>query len=115
MTFNYHYSDALPLHAANWWYVDKVFHHIQGEQIKNRDDTDDTKKFREYPNIPLTWDELTWHDKRFVEEYLCNRTRVFYRQKIYYDRVEGDNYNEVYEFDLECELLNVANDKIRTY
>ena len=79
MNFSYHYSDALPLHAANWWYVDKVFHHIQGEQIKNRDVIDDTKKFREYRNIPLTWDELTWHDKRFVEEYLCNRTRVFYR------------------------------------
>ena len=78
MEFKYHYSDALPLHAANWFYVDRIFDHIQEHQLRNRAEMNKSKKFREYPNIPLTWSEMTWHDKRFIEEYLCNRTRIYY-------------------------------------
>lgn len=28
MKFQYHYSDALPLHGVNWFYVDSIFTHI---------------------------------------------------------------------------------------
>lgn len=79
MEFQYHFSDALPLHGGNWFYVDRIFNHIQEHQERNRAETNSSKKFREHPNIPLTWAKLTWHDKRFIEEYLCNRTRIFYR------------------------------------
>ena len=76
MEYQYHYSDALPLHAANWFYVDRVFKRIQEHQDKNRLETDPKKKFREYKNIPDTWSEMDWFDKRFIEEFLCNRSSV---------------------------------------
>ena len=56
MEFEYHYTDALPLHAANWFYKDEIFDHIKDHQIRNRDEKNESKKFREYPDIPLTWE-----------------------------------------------------------
>lgn len=34
---------------------------------------------------------------------------------MFYDRVVGDSYREIYEFTFKCELLNIANDKIRIH
>lgn len=34
---------------------------------------------------------------------------------MYYDRITGDNYNEIFEYDFRCELLDIANDKIRLH
>lgn len=83
MAFDYRLEDALALHSGNWFYVDKVFDHIIAHQERNRKNP----VFREYPNIPRTWEEMDWHDKRFIEEYLCNRTSMYYVQKNYYDAI----------------------------
>ena len=83
--------------------------------MRNRVESNLTNKFREYPDIPLTWPELSWHDKRFIEEYLCNRTRLYYKQELYYDLVVGTSYTETFEFDLSCELLDIGNSKIRLH
>lgn len=34
---------------------------------------------------------------------------------MYYDRITGENYNEIFWFDFKCELLDIANDKIRIH
>lgn len=34
---------------------------------------------------------------------------------MYFDRITGDNYNEVFDFDFKCELLDIVNDKIRLH
>lgn len=113
--YKYDFSDAIALRSGNWFYVDRVFNHIQEHQQRNRNETDESNKFREYPDIPLTWEEMTWHDKRFIEEYLCNRTNMYYRQKNYYDSIGTKAYHEVYIFKFRCELLDIANDKIRIH
>jgi len=74
-----------------------------------------SKKFRMYPPIPLTWDELSWHDRRFVEEYLCNRTSMYYKQARYYESIGTQAYTEQYRYNFKCELLPIVNDKIRIH
>lgn len=58
---------------------------------------------------------MTWHDKRFIEEYMCNRTNMYYRQKNYYDAIGTQAYTETYFYNFKCELLDIANDKIRIH
>ena len=58
---------------------------------------------------------MSYYDKRFIEEYLCNRTNMFYRYKNFYDAVGKPTYNEIYTFKMKCELLEIVNDKIRIY
>ena len=58
---------------------------------------------------------MNWHDKRFIEEYLCNRTKMYYRQKNYFDAIGTEPYTEIYTFYFKCELLDIANDKIRIH
>ena len=76
--YTYNYRDALALHSGNWFYVDEIFKHIRDKQNINRIKPKDSNKFREHNNIPLSWAEMSWHDKRFIEEYLCNRTKMYY-------------------------------------
>ena len=78
MEYDYHFSDAIALRSGNWFYVDGVFDHIREHQVKNRDEEDESKKFRDHRDIPEKWEHMTWHDKRFIEEYLCNRTKMYY-------------------------------------
>lgn len=78
MEYDYHYSDAIALRSGNWFYVDKVFTLIQKFQEANEKETDVKKKFRKYRKIPDKWEYMTWHDKRFIEEFLCNRTNMYY-------------------------------------
>lgn len=40
---------------------------------------------------------------------------MFYRQKNYYDSIGTKAYNEIYTFKFNCELLDIANDKIRIH
>ena len=37
--FSYHFSDAIALHAGNWWNVDRAFNHIREHQIRNKTET----------------------------------------------------------------------------
>lgn len=115
MEFSYHFTDAIALRSGNWFYVDRVFDHIREHQQRNRNETDESKKFREYRDIPEKWEYMTWFDKRFIEEYLCNRTSMYYRQKNYYDAIGTQAYNEIYTYYFNCELLDIANDKIRIH
>ena len=84
---------ALPLHAGNWFYVNEIFQHIQDHQVRNRLESNQTKRFREYPNIPLAWKDMSWHDKRFIEEYMGNRTRMYYQQNMFFDEIGKKIYN----------------------
>lgn len=113
--FIYNMSDGAALHSGNWFYVDQIFDHIQKAQDKNEVEQDESKKFREYKRIPSTWAEMNWHDKRFIEEYLCNRTNMIYTQKNYFDAIGTKPYTERYNFTFNCELLDIANDKIRIH
>ena len=113
--YTYGYTDSLALHGGNWFYINEIFKHIQDHQKRNRIQTNKALKFKEYPNIGLTWDKLSWHDKRFVEEYLCNRTSLYYKQARYYESIGTDAYTEQYLFNFKCELLPIANDKIRIH
>lgn len=58
---------------------------------------------------------MTWHDKRFIEEYFCNRTTMYYRQKNYFDSIGKKAFTENYKYMFNCELLDIANDKIRIH
>ena len=40
---------------------------------------------------------------------------MYYRQKNYYDSIGTKAYTEVYTFFFRCELLDIANDKIRIH
>lgn len=72
---------------------------------------------REYPVLPsgVQYDDLSWADRRFVEEYLCNRTSLHYQQENYYDAIGTEAYLDSYRYDFRCELLPIANDKIRIH
>lgn len=114
--FFYDFKYSLELHAANWFRVDEIFKHVQDHQIRNRElPDDDTSKFREYENLPLSWDQMDWHDKRFLEEYICNRTKIWYQQKNLYDAINTDPYDEVYKFNFNCELLDIVSSLIRLH
>lgn len=58
---------------------------------------------------------MNWHDKRFVEEYLCNRTNMYYQQKNYYDAIGTIPFTETYMYNFNCELLDIANAWIRIH
>ena len=72
---------------------------------------------REYPTLPkgTMFKDLSWEDKRFVEEYLCNRTEVSFTQENYYDSIGTVAYVDQYKYVFKCELLEVVNDKIRIH
>lgn len=65
--------------------------------------------------IPLTWKAMTWHDKRYIEEYFCNHTKTYFKQSSFKDAIGTVAYTEAYYFNFRCELLNIANDKIRIH
>ena len=70
------------MHAGNWFFQDEIWTHIRNHQIRNLDETDPAIKnqLREYPTLKqgIMFEDLTWEDRLFVEEYLCNRTSVSY-------------------------------------
>lgn len=72
---------------------------------------------RDHPTLPegVMFDDLSWEDKRFVEEYLCNRTNMDYMQENYYDSIGTVAYVDRYVFKFKCEMLPFANDKIRIH
>ena len=61
------------------------------------------------------YEDLSWDDRLFVEEYLCNRTRVTYMSENYYDSIGTVAYVDRYTYVFRCELLPIANDKIRIH
>ena len=59
---------------------------------------------------------MSWSDKRFIEEYLCNRTKVYYMQIMLYDSMADKTvHSEFFRFDFKCELMEIVNDKIRVH
>ena len=61
------------------------------------------------------YDDLSWEQARFVEEYLCNRTSMTYMQENYFDSIGTEAYVDRYTYHFRCELLPIANDKIRVH
>lgn len=58
---------------------------------------------------------MTWDDKRFIEEYLCNRTSMYSQFQNYFDSVGSVPYTERYRFIFKCELLEIVDEKIRLH
>ena len=59
-------------------------------------------KLRPHRILPedIKFEQLTYHDKKFIEEYFCNRTNMYYFQRNRYDAIG---------------MLPFADDKIRIY
>ena len=117
--FYYDYRDVLTLHSANWFYQDQIWDHIRNHQLRNLKETDPKirDQLREFPVLPegIMYDDLTWEQARFVEEYLCNRTSMTYMQENYFDSIGTEAYVDRYTYHFRCELLPIANDKIRVH
>lgn len=72
---------------------------------------------RDYGILPegTNFDELSHEDRKFIEEYFCNRTTMYYYQRDRYDAIGMEAYEDQYFFHFRCQLLPFANDKIRIY
>ena len=117
--YEYHYSDAIPLHSANWFYFEEVVQHIRNQQLRRNSETekDQAGQLREYRLLPegIPFDELAYDDRKFIEEYFCNRTKMYYFQRNRYDAIGMEAYENQFFFHFRCSLLPFANDKIRIY
>ena len=115
--YEYHFSEAIPLLSCNWFYVDEIFTHIRNQQLKNLEETDQEKrdKLRDHRILPegITFDELSYDDRMFIEEYFCNRTKMYYYQRSRYDAIGTEAYENQFYFYFKCELLPFADNKIR--
>ena len=49
----------------------------------------------------------------YVEDYLCRFQKTFYREKTIFDAVGFEYWEEVKQFNFECQILMFANSKIR--
>ena len=117
--YSYDFKDVLTLHAANWFWQSEIWDHIRKAQLQHLQETDAKKKdqMRTYPTLRegISYDDLTWHDRRFVEEYLCNRTNVNFLIENFFDAIGIPTYTDTYRYKMRCELMLIVNDKIRVH
>ena len=57
---------------------------------------------------------MDWFDQNYVEWYLCNHTKVHYREFDLFDSIGGEVWEEYVYYDFDCSLIRFANDKIRS-
>lgn len=66
-----------------------------------------------YQLIPTKWSEMTDHDKFVIEEYICERTRFYYKDNLKHDDIGKIPYNTFTYFFSTCEAMPWANNRLR--
>jgi len=64
--------------------------------------------------IPRAYDDFNWYDNMYLEWFICDHTRMYYKEEDFFDAVGFGTWSESVTFDFKCEMTLFANDKIRT-
>lgn len=93
----------MPLVAAIYFWMDELLPKINAFQ--NRTGL--------HKPLPAKFDDYDYHDQMFMQDYLCNNTRVFIKEYKYVDVIGYTPYNYVYLYDWDCQMMPWANNRIR--
>ena len=61
----------------------------------------------------VEFDNLSDKQKDYVEEFLCNNTRVYYEEQEFYDYIGTKPWSNFQQYIFECRIQRWANDFIR--
>ena len=108
--YDFNAEDVMPLHVAQWFFVPDVYDRIREYQTRAADDAEALKHPVPGRLIPRSFEEMTWQDNKFVEEYLCRHTSVYFLQQSVFDMVGKPAWSEQIYFNFKCQLMYFAND-----
>ena len=111
--FHYDVRQALPLRMIQWLWLAQLLPKIQEYQNANWNNPD-VKQHGESRLIRLNYEEFNWFDHSMLEWFICNHTKVFYREKDYFSAIGYGVWEEISDFNFKCQITYFANDKIRT-
>ena len=61
----------------------------------------------------MNFNKFTEKEKEYVQEFICNNTRMVYREKKLYDHIGKEAYSVNTFFNWECKVLPWSDGKIR--
>ena len=93
----------MPLIAAIYFWMEELLPKINDFQ----------KRTGLHKVLPEKFEDYDYYDQMFMEEYLCNNTRVFIKEYKYVDVIGFEPYNYVFLFDWKCQMMPWANNRIR--
>ena len=93
----------MPLVATIYFWMDELIPKM--EEFQNRTGL--------YKPLPPKFEDYDYNDKMFMQEYLCNNTRIFLKEYKYVDVIGTKPYNYVYLYDWDCQMMPWANNRIR--
>lgn len=91
----YHYDVrlALPLRMVQWLWLAEILPKVQEFQNANWNNLE-VKQHGEGRLINLNYTEFNWLDNSMLEWFICTHTKVFYREKDYFDAIGYGTWEE---------------------
>ena len=63
--------------------------------------------------IPKKWSQFDYYDKKFIENFICQRIDSAIYENLFFNTVGKETYTESKIWKFDCFLIPIVNDKIR--
>ena len=96
--FVYNITDQFKFVGTAYFFMDSIISRMHDYQTKKTGNS----TVWQHNKLPETFDEFTYNDKMWMQSYLCNHTKMYYKEEEYFDYVADiENYwlNRVWNFD----------------
>jgi hypothetical protein len=108
--FVYNITEQFKFVGTTYFFMDSVISRMHEYQMREKNN----RTVWQHNRLPDTFDDFNYNDKMWMQSYLCNHTKMYYKEEEYFDYVADiENYwlNRVWKFD--CQMQTWANNRIR--
>lgn len=87
---------------AHWFWLNEVIPKTQKYLADNVNNQTATKHLLGKHTLPDKWADFDYYDKKFIEDYYCSRMKSDVKEKLFFDTVGQETYNEIKIFKFDC-------------